>query len=262
MKKTDIEWCDMTWNPISGCLHNCKPYKCYAESIVKRFERKGRSTGKNHVLDEPIKKVLMLKYGACQERTIPYPYGFDPTFHRYRLDQPAKVKKPKNVFVVSMGDLFGDWVPDEWIAEVFKACEAAPQHRYLFLTKNPERYSKIITPEKIDCYFGTTITSITDWSNRTTSHLISIPYGKRFLSVEPIMGDISSTIAAYPVNWVIIGGETGSRNNKVAPKREWIESIVKVCRKKFYPVPVYMKDSLIPVVGEENMIREFPWKEN
>jgi protein gp37 len=42
-----------------------------------------------------------------------------------------------------MADLFGEWVPDEWIKEVFRACEEAPQHRYLFLTKNPERLNQI-----------------------------------------------------------------------------------------------------------------------
>jgi protein gp37 len=53
------------------------------------------------------------------------------------------VGKPQTVFVGSMGDLFGDWVPDEWVEAVFVACAKAPQHTYVFLTKNPKRYLRL-----------------------------------------------------------------------------------------------------------------------
>ena len=56
--------------------------------------------------------------------------------------------------------------------------------------------------------------------------------------------------------WVIIGAETGRRKNKVIPKKEWIDKIVKQCHEN--NIPVFMKNSLIPIVGEENMLREFP----
>ena len=71
----------------------------------------------------------------------PYLHDFEPTFHRYLLNEPQKWKTPKNIFVCSMGDLFGKWVPDDWKIEVLHACAKAPQHRYLFLTKNPVGYS-------------------------------------------------------------------------------------------------------------------------
>jgi len=64
---------------------------------------------------------------------------FAPTFHPDRLSQPAKTKKPSKIFVVSMGDLFGDWVDSVWINAVLGACGRAPQHVYQFLTKNPRR---------------------------------------------------------------------------------------------------------------------------
>src|SRR5699024_6675608 len=146
MNKTKIDWCDSTWNPVTGCLHGCE--YCYARRIAKRFggasethcnETVGRecqwetsAEGKIHVLSEPI-------YDYDHGRNAPYPYEFDPTFHKYRLNEYQN-KKGRNIFVCSMGDLFGDWVPDEWIEEVFKACDNAPQHNYLFLTKNPFRY--------------------------------------------------------------------------------------------------------------------------
>jgi protein gp37 len=55
---------------------------------------------------------------------------------------PAQKKKPANISVCSMADLFEEWVPDEWIKEVLAACAAAPWHNYMFLTKNPERYPR------------------------------------------------------------------------------------------------------------------------
>ena len=142
MKNTKIDWADSTWNPVTGCLHGCE--YCYARRIAERFGGASEihnnecchecqwiteGTGEIHDLNEPI-------YDFDNGRNAPYPFGFDPTFHRYRLDEPQKWKKPRNIFVCSMADLFGDWVPDEWIREVFQACEAAPQHRYLFLSKN------------------------------------------------------------------------------------------------------------------------------
>jgi len=78
----------------------------------------------------------------------------EPEFRPEQLDK-LKIKTPKNIFIGSMYDLFEDRVPHEWIIEIFKACEANPQHRYLFLTKNPYQYlemkAKIYCPEKIIC---------------------------------------------------------------------------------------------------------------
>ncbi len=192
-----------------------------------------------------------------KERICAYPYGFEPTLHKYRLGEPKKLKKPQNIFVCSMGDLFADWVHDEWIEEVFEACEEAPWHRYLFLTKNPERYIDLEEQKMLPCYdnfyFGTTVTSPESrftWFADKKYHW--------FISIEPMLarfGEIS------PKNrlpeWIIIGAETGSRKNKVVPEREWIEDISKLCNKQ--NIPLFMKDSLVPIMGEENMRREFPW---
>lgn len=40
MDKTKIEWCDSTWNPVTGCLHGCE--YCYARQIAERFRGEGR----------------------------------------------------------------------------------------------------------------------------------------------------------------------------------------------------------------------------
>jgi len=58
--------------------------------------------------------------------------------------------------------------------------------------------------------------------------------------------------------WIIIGAETGNRKGKVVPEKEWIDTICEAA--VITDAAVFMKDSLIPIVGEENMRREFPWK--
>ena len=251
MNKTKIEWCDMTWNPVTGCYHECK--YCYAENIAKRFGIKFHSAyGEVYELDEPYLRTI----SGCEKRKIPYPYGFDPTFHRYRLDEPAHTKKPQNIFVCSMADLFGDWIPDEWIKQVFESCEKAPQHRYLFLTKNPKRYLKLAKNDQLpktgNFWFGTTVT-------RKSMPYFYAPPGKQntFLSIEPIQEDFERRYEEERfVNWVIIGAETGNRKGGVIPKREWIEYIVNRCKEK--NVPVFMKSSLANI-WRDPLIQEYPW---
>jgi len=226
MNKTKIDWCDYTWAPVIGCLRGCK--YCYAAKIAKRFGNDEKPLG----WEPGFNIELLKKYGN------PYPYGFLPTFHRYRLDEPQKVKKSQRIFVVSMGDLFGDWVPNEWIQEVFKACEAAPQHKYLFLTKNPKRYlnlyNKKIFPYKENFWFGTTITKPSDeyvWFERT-------PY-KTFISMEPLLEGFGELEKGTMPNWVIIGQQT---NPNRPPMPEWVESIINQCRA--VGVPVFVKNPL------------------
>ena len=141
MNRTKIEWCDSTWNPVTGCKHGCE--YCYAKRIAERYAGSvsaGSFDGRKLVeLDE--QPLVERKNGKVSG--APFPVGFRPTLHKYRLWEPAHVKKPQTIFVCSMADLFGEWVPDEWIAEVFNACLLSPQHRYLFLTKNPGRYMKL-----------------------------------------------------------------------------------------------------------------------
>jgi protein gp37 len=183
----------------------------------------------------------------------PYPFGFVPTFHRYRLREPEATKTPKTVFVGSMTDLFGDWVPDEWIQEVFAACAAAPQHRYLFLTKNPERYVMMgelgLLPEHKNFWYGTTVTD-------DEAPLFWSELHNTFLSIEPILAPFIGSVR-NKADWVIIGAETGNRKGKVIPRREWIDNIVANCREA--GIPVFMKESLRGLMGSE-FVQEYPWE--
>jgi protein gp37 len=228
MNKSKIEWCDYTWNPVSGCLHGCE--YCYAHRIAQRFGNRYMPYGDGvNVLNEPFDG----------ERGIdPYPYGFEPTFHKYRLDEPQQVKKPSKIFVVSMGDLFGDWVPDEWIEEVFKTCEKAPQHTYMFLTKNPYRYLQLHIREKLpkasNCWYGTTLTG----QGRLPFNCLD--FKQNFVSIEPLLGDVSDKLPFTNIQWVIVGAQTGP--GAVPPKPEWVQSIIDQCR--CAKVPIFLKDNL------------------
>lgn len=289
MKKTKIDWADSTWNPVTGCLHGCE--YCYARRIAERFggasethnnecchecQWETEGTGEIHELDEPI-------YDYDYGRKAPYPFDFDPTFHRYKLDEPKSWKKPRTIFVCSMADMFGDWVPDAWIQEVFEACKAAPQHRYLFLSKNPGRYCHLdragIMPKGDNFWFGATF----DHSNlpghdgqheipgRPTTFSLRgkmvhdagdfyyphYPEKNRFISFEPLLYDIGAHIGSTGAQWHIIGAETGNRKGKVVTQREWVDHIVEYSDRNH--IPVFMKESLRELMGDD-FRQEFPWE--
>ena len=226
------------------------------------------SNRKCHVLDEPeIECAVFDPPSGYRGKVKPYPYSFSPTFHRYKLDEPQHWKKPRTIFVCSMADLFGDWVPDDWIKQVFDACDKAPQHRYLFLTKNPKRYYDLyengIMPKGVKAwnkYFGCTITKPTDeyFFNNLYGNGIDHP---GFISIEPIVEDFDAVELdkdELGVKWIIVGAETGNRKEKVIPKREWIEHIAETCKRS--NIPLFMKDSLRGLMGAD-FRQEFPWEE-
>ena len=257
--KTKIGWCDSTWNPVTGCLHGCE--YCYARRIANRFGNQSHDDGKNH--------VYMGDAIVYHKNRIPgnsyMPFGFSPTFRPYKLGEPQKWKKPRTIFVCSMADLFGDWVPDEWIQEVFQACGQAPQHRYLFLTKNPGRYMELPNllpkhrrpPNVAEMWFGQ---SFTGAAHNYTPPLLP-PWQNRFTSIEPLLRNLSRAEAieiAATNEWVIVGAETGNRKEKVVPEKAWIDDISNACAE--LGKQIFMKESLRGLMGED-FRQEFPWEE-
>lgn len=281
--KTKIDWIDATWNPVSGCLHECK--YCHARKIAEKFKGfsllqsrgtiKGttfwRQDGTCELLfDVSDMQLKTQKYGKLVP--APYPFGFSPTFHRYRLDEPQSWKKPRNILVCSTSDLFGEWVTDEWIDAVISSTQNALQHRYLFLTKNPERYDDWLEHfeeghakgiEKVtNCWFGASVSNNKELDRANMSRA-------SWLSIEPIRERIATDenqfmeVEPYTVcerkrwEWVVIGAETENSKHKTVPKREWVEEIVKVCKE--YGTPVFMKESLQELMGAD-FRQEVPWE--
>lgn len=183
MEKTNIEWADSTWNPVTGCYHGCK--YCYARQIAARFGDFMRIDGNDiKTINGPDGQICVeVEYKTAN----PYPEKFTPTFHKHRLSD-YEGKKGRNIFVCSMADLFGEWVPDEWINQVLTACKNFSQHNYLFLTKNPGRYNRIKNlPRKENFWFGTTVTNNYDWQTNAFLLYRALPHHYTFLSIEPIL---------------------------------------------------------------------------
>lgn len=258
--KTKIDWCDATWNPVTGCLHRCE--YCYARRIAERFGANQMPIFADYpVLHEPVRCTDTYAYmrdaGISTGKIQPYPFGFLPTFHRYKLDEPQHWKKPRNIFVCSMADLFGEWVPDEWIEQVFEACEAAPQHKYLFLTKNGKRYLELarkgIMPDADNFWYGCSVT-------RPDVPFFFSNKCKTFASIEPILEPFDWVPGLKHIelpDWIIVGAETGNRKNKVRPEKDWLGGIVNGCAE--HNIPLFMKESLRELMGAD-FRQEFPWE--
>jgi protein gp37 len=224
-----IEWATWSWNPVTGCEHGCS--YCYARDIAKRF------------YDPQI--------------------GFNPHFYPERLSAPQNTPVPRStslkerlVFTVSMGDLFGEWVPREWIEAVMEEVRAAPQWTFIFLTKNPRRYLEIDFPK--NAWVGATA----DTQERADAALevfTTLHYGLAkverptvlFLSIEPMREKIDLSGAgqggpAYflsTVDWIIIGGQSDSSGEpERQPEWDWVEAVLNQARES--GCKVYFKPNL------------------
>lgn len=123
---TGIEWTDETWNPIVGCsIHTPGCTNCYAMTMAARIERMGAAPHYAGTT-QPSKAgpVWTGKLAQAPESI---------------LTKPLRWKRPRRIFVNSMGDLFHEDVPDAWIDLVFAVMALAPQHDYQILTKRGGR---------------------------------------------------------------------------------------------------------------------------
>lgn len=263
MNRSKIEWCDYTWNPITGCLHNC-PY-CYAHKIDQRFGD-GR---------------------------------FEPTYHNKRIYEPLKVKQSSRIFVGSMADLFGDWVwhddysyekmhRNEVVRNIINTVLKCPQHTFIFLTKNPRGMQGFNFPD--NCWCGTSVEN-QEKANERIPELLRVKCKTLFVSYEPALESIDfKNIVADPphdvttmfggevtysivvdalcgklscngiggvikkdykkLSWLIIGAQTGP--GAVKPDPAWIQQAIDQARNA--NVPVFVKDN----VRWHEQIREYP----
>ncbi len=200
MSITSIEWTEVTWNPVTGCSKvspGC--LNCYAERMAKRLQAMGQRN---------------------------YRDGFAVRTHELMLGLPDTWSRPRMVFVNSMGDLFHEEVPLEFIRRVFEVMECTPRHTYQLLTKRAERLAEVAPlvrwPRNV--WMGVTVE---DSPRLTRVELLrEVPAAVRFLSLEPLLGPLSD-LGLDGIDWVIAGGESGPGARPM--QAEWVVEIRDLC---------------------------------
>lgn len=212
-----ISWAEWSWNPVTGCLHGCD--YCYAREIAN-----------------------------SNRAAATYPVGFTPLFHSERLEAPANTAIPlqyrdddhkscgkgdckicayRRVFVCSMADLYGRWVPDEWIEEVHSAMLRSPEWQYILLTKFPSRYVGLDLPA--GAFVGTSVDEqkrvrIAEKAFRELPDNVT-----KWLSLEPLREPLQFDDLSM-FDWVVIGAQTATTQPSgflpaFAPEFDWIVDI-------------------------------------
>lgn len=255
--RTNIEWTDATWNPVTGCSvvsPGCA--NCYAMKLAG-----GR------LRDHPSRAGL-----TKPSKAGPVWTG-EVRFNEAWLDQPLRWKRPRMIFVCAHGDLFHDDVPDAWIDRVFAVMALAPQHIFQVLTKRPERMREYMSAENVSArvidamlamqtvrlpfakllkrwplpnvWLGTSVEDQARADERIP-HLLATPAAVRFVSYEPALGPVDLRLIRVPgsddgdshyrgsalhgkprLDWVIVGGESGPGARPMHP--DWARSIRDQC---------------------------------
>jgi len=235
--KTAIEWTDSTWNPIRA-----------RRKTLDSFGRGGIKVGWHC---EHVSEGCRFCYAEGINRRLGTGLDFKPG-HRGDIEifldekmllAPLRWRKPRDIFVCSMTDLFADFVRDEWIDRMFAMMALCRQHRFQVLTKRPKRMrAHVQRPE-----FGNEV-EIFPWplpnvwlgisaedqanADERIPELLATPAAVRFVSLEPLLGPIDLGIMRgglmHPrISWVICGGESGPHARLMRP--EWIRLIRDQC---------------------------------
>ncbi|MHB0874548.1 MAG: DUF5131 family protein [Anaerolineae bacterium] len=249
-----IDWTDFTWNPVTGCYHGCS--YCYARLIAERFTPRPDSWSGGY-------KVARGMPRPCYEAgpTMPaFALGFAPTFWPSRIDEPHGVREPSRIFVSSMGDLFGEWVPADWPRRVQAVAESLPRHTFQFLTKNPERLA-YYNPWPPNCWVGASATDEASMT-RALRALADVRATVRFVSAEPLLGPLfgeaSDEYEPYEllkaIDWLIVGAQTGP--GAKPPDLKWMFDAG--CVAALDDVPIWHKDSLQALCPETPLPKRWP----
>lgn len=215
---TDIEWADDTWNPAVGCTKvsaGCRG--CYMMRDQTRYGRDGtvvRRT-KPGTFDLPIKRD---RHGAY------------------------KIAPGRLVFTASLTDVFHEDL-DAFRDDVWARMEARPDLLFLVLTKRPERIEGRLPAwwgphGPANVALGVSAEDQAAWDARVPI-LLDTPARLRFVSVEPMIGEITTPYGLRPgdayagdwltpdrpgIGWVIIGGESGPAARPLHPA--WVGSLI------------------------------------
>lgn len=217
-----IEWTDWTWNPVTGCY------------------------GPGGNVDAPA----LCDYCFANETASRYkggkafPEGFKPQFREKYLDdfnygKGLSLPSSTKIFVSDMGDLFGSWVPYEWIDRVVDVAQANDHLIFQFLTKNPERYDEVGFPK--NCWLGTTVDGLkaTEWNIDILLHG-NEHKNIKFVSFEPLL-DLPWNLTHFgELDWIIIGAQTGKHPKPAKP--EFVKYLLGLSGR--YDIPVFLKSNL------------------
>jgi protein gp37 len=269
MGKTTIEWRDETVNPLRARLnfrvgHHCVKVSagctnCYASQLQARFG--------------------LPEFRVDQRRDV------EVFFYGRVLDQVRARKKPTRYFWCDMSDLFGEWVPREWIKAVNGCFVDTPQHTHMILTKRAARMREeaSLCPFPPNCWLGVSVEDQQTADERIPL-LLQAPAVVRFVSAEPLLESVdmsrylrrafiagetkpSTAIGGPPyavarlsagLSWVIVGGESGpkARPCNVA----WIRSVKEQCQ--YAGVACFVKQvgsNPAPLQVEEGRVVERLW---
>lgn len=158
--------------------------------------------------------------------------------------------RPQIFLLTGMSD-FSGWKP-EWREQVFAKMAQNPQHQYLFLTKRPEEIRFATSLD--NAWFGVTVTSRSE-KHRIDALRQQIRGGHYHVTFEPMFDDIG-TVDLAGIEWIVIGTETGHRKGKSVSRPEWVRSLAEQAHA--LGIPVFMKEDLLPIMGEDQMIQELP----
>ncbi len=240
---TKISWCDETINPIIGCSKEsggCR--NCYAENMAVRLAAMG-TEGYPHVISFGRWNGL----SALVPSALGKPYGW---------------KRPRSIFVGSMGDVFLKNVPFEWIDEIMRMVWENKQHTFILLTKRPDRmqeyFAGLATPgthtatakrllDRLNygqCDHGWHMKYLRGGAlpnlvlgvsaehqaafNDRVPVLINTPAAKRFVSMEPMIEQIELTAIDMenPIG-VIVGGESARDPRQIMTS--WVRTVRDQC---------------------------------
>lgn len=184
MGASTIEWTDATWNPVTGCAPDFTCWeRCYARRMAKRL------AGNPSV--------------AHRERYA----GFQVHLWPERLDEPKHWKKPRRIFVGSMGDLFHPDVPYDFHLRLWDTFAKCPQHTFILLTKRARRMAAVtreiggydpdgripLSAEYRDfaenVWLGASCTNQPDLDERAP-WLFKCPAAVHYVSLEPLLGPV------------------------------------------------------------------------
>ncbi len=209
--KTGIEWADATWNPIVGCSvlsPGCT--NCYAMKFAgARLQHLPAYAG----------LTQMSKAGPVWTGEV--------RLQASALDQPSRWRKPRRIFVNSMGDTFHERATDQWLDLVFAEMERCPHHIFLVLTKRPARACAYLAQRPVlpNVWLGASAEDQARHDERL-GFLASANVAKRFVSAEPLLGPIDID-RLTPIDWLIAGGESGRGSRPVHP--DWVRALRDQC---------------------------------